>query len=358
MADETKQEAAPVDLTAARARHAAATPGPWRWYGNTETRTVYLATAHSGRYHVLGFRRWGMRGAQPEFQIYDRYEGPVRDRGSHGMVAFADLEARAGADRGPGFDVAVPRYRHDFVGVGHPDAALIEHGWEDLRAAFAEVDRLAGWNLALRTRLEQLARTALKAYEELHRVSVFDGLSVEGSESLSLVGLYDKLDEGGDLLGPFAPPSEVASLRWKVAAADRSASEEKARADRAEAEAARCRDASIGAAREHAEGVAEVVRQLRLAESENAALRSKPFEADGLPPYAEIAAAYEKGYGIRERAENHADLRNGLEAAVDLATERLRCRLGALAFDLEVLAAEGGSAADLVEKMRARGHLP
>jgi hypothetical protein len=163
MADETKQEAAPVDLTAARARHSAATPGPWRWYGNTGTQNAYLAT-------------------------------------------------------------------------------------------------------------------------------------------------------------------EAAGLRWKVAAAERSASEEKARADRLAAE--------------------------------NAALRSKPFEADGLPPYAEIAAAYEKGYGIRERAENHADLRNGLEAAVDLATERLRCRLGALAFDLEVLAAEGGSAADLVEKMRARGHLP
>lgn len=133
----------PIDLTGARARLAAATPGPWRWYGDTETHTVYLATTHSGRCHVMGFRRWGMRGAQPEFQVYDDYTLPdVRKRGSHGMVALSELETRAGADRGPRFDVAPPRYRHDFVGIAHPDASFIEHSWADLRDALAEVDRV------------------------------------------------------------------------------------------------------------------------------------------------------------------------------------------------------------------------
>lgn len=338
MADETKQEAAPVDLTAARARHAAATRGPWRWSGSTRTRDVHLATTHSGHAFVLGFERWGFNGGQPSFQVYAKPEHHTEAPGSGLIYKLSELAE--GDDKRPDLPPKGPIFRHDathrkcqggrgeFYGIAHPDATLIERCWEDLRDAFAEVDRLAGWNLALRTRLEQLARTALKTYEELYRVTVFDGLSVEGSESLALVGLYDKLDEGGDLLGPFIPPSEADGLRWKVAAAERSASEEKARADRLAAE--------------------------------NAALRSKPFEADGLPPANELYAAFREAEraAVKRGASLTPAADDGVDAAVAIATERLRCRLGALAFDLEVLAAEGGSAADLVEKMRARGHLP
>lgn len=151
----------PIDLTGARARLAAATPGPWRWYGDTETHTVYLATTHSGRYQVMGFRRWGMRGAQPEFQVYDDYTSPdVRKRGSHGMAALSELETLAGADRGPRFDVAPPRYRHDFAGIGHPDAAFIEHSWADLRDALAEVDLLTAQSLAFEQALVDIVNGA------------------------------------------------------------------------------------------------------------------------------------------------------------------------------------------------------
>jgi hypothetical protein len=44
------------------------TPGPWSWFGNAKNNEVYLATTHSGRRYVMGFRRWGMRGVQPSFQ--------------------------------------------------------------------------------------------------------------------------------------------------------------------------------------------------------------------------------------------------------------------------------------------------
>jgi hypothetical protein len=37
-----------------RARHEAAIPGPWQWYGNTATDQVYLATRDRGRTYILG----------------------------------------------------------------------------------------------------------------------------------------------------------------------------------------------------------------------------------------------------------------------------------------------------------------
>lgn len=44
------------------------TPGPWAWFGTGNNQNLYLATTHSGRRYVMGFERWGMRGAQPIFQ--------------------------------------------------------------------------------------------------------------------------------------------------------------------------------------------------------------------------------------------------------------------------------------------------
>src|SRR5690606_27785976 len=56
-----------------KARANAATPGPWGWFGNTDVKDLYLATKQWGRHYVMGFRRWGMQSAQPEF-AHNRHE--------------------------------------------------------------------------------------------------------------------------------------------------------------------------------------------------------------------------------------------------------------------------------------------
>lgn len=94
------------------------TPGPWSWFGNAKNREVYLATAHSGRRYVMGFQRWGMRGAQPSFQPAERglvaadqlLEFAVGDPTVRGL-------ARAQADDSV--------YRLDIRGIDCADARLI-----------------------------------------------------------------------------------------------------------------------------------------------------------------------------------------------------------------------------------------
>lgn len=80
---------------------ARSTPGPWSWFGNAKFNDVYLATVNRGRQFVMGFKRWGMRGAQPTFQV------------NHLMVDGSTLVIRE-----------VP-YRGDIAGFDHPDAMLI-----------------------------------------------------------------------------------------------------------------------------------------------------------------------------------------------------------------------------------------
>lgn len=58
-----------IDTTRLRALAEAARPGPWAWYGNTRMTDVYLATVRGGRNYVMDFVRWGMRGAQPRFNV-------------------------------------------------------------------------------------------------------------------------------------------------------------------------------------------------------------------------------------------------------------------------------------------------
>jgi hypothetical protein len=43
-------------LAEIKARADAIIPGPWRWYGNTETNTVHLATVDRGRVYIVGVR--------------------------------------------------------------------------------------------------------------------------------------------------------------------------------------------------------------------------------------------------------------------------------------------------------------
>lgn len=94
------------------------TPGPWKWFGNLNAKTMQLATTHSGRRYVMTFQRWGMQGAQPWFQ---------KDQL---MTAASDLAIKE-----------VP-YRDDIASIDHPDAEFIAKAPERIAALLAEVERL------------------------------------------------------------------------------------------------------------------------------------------------------------------------------------------------------------------------
>lgn len=92
------------------------TPGPWMWDLRECNHQCFLTTTHSGKYYVMGFRRWGLQDALPSFQVYDRYDGPMKDRGSHGMVRADKLsKSYPGQEHHSGFD--------NFI--DHPDARYI-----------------------------------------------------------------------------------------------------------------------------------------------------------------------------------------------------------------------------------------
>lgn len=110
------------------------TPGPWAWYGNAKTREIYLATKHSGRRYVMGFRRWGMRGAQPMFQPGERGLVPAEtllqfEVGDRSVVGIEAAKA----------DDSV--YRLDIRGVDCADARLIAAAPELLAIAERILDR-------------------------------------------------------------------------------------------------------------------------------------------------------------------------------------------------------------------------
>lgn len=131
-----------VDLEAVDALLAKSTPGPWRWFGNMQYRQLYLATNHSGRRYVMGFKRWGMGNAQPEFQS----ESLMRD--------VAELVERG--------EIATKEYGpREVLSVSHPDMLLIERAPEllasmrdELRALRAQVAALAGEKAADKARLD------------------------------------------------------------------------------------------------------------------------------------------------------------------------------------------------------------
>lgn len=133
-----------------KARAAAATPGPWMWEGNTDTRQISLATKYWGRWVVMGFRRWGMQGAQPMF-AQGRKPGPPEDRkGDWGPFTNGDPGRLTDAERLARYEVcptATSRkdqrvYRADLNGIRNADATFIEKSREDIDWLLAEVDRL------------------------------------------------------------------------------------------------------------------------------------------------------------------------------------------------------------------------
>ncbi len=94
---------------------AAHTPGPWEWMGNEHH--IYLATTHSGRIYVMGFKHRGMQGAEPMFQVNKRMvpasELVKFDVGDGKATGFAEGKA----------DPSV--YRYDVATINAPDARLI-----------------------------------------------------------------------------------------------------------------------------------------------------------------------------------------------------------------------------------------
>ena len=92
------------------------TPGPWAWFGN-RSGGVYLATPDRGRRYVMGFRRYGMNGAQPTFNI-----GSIMQPASE-LVAFAVGDGTARGFKEADQDGSV--YRYDVSEIDHPDARLI-----------------------------------------------------------------------------------------------------------------------------------------------------------------------------------------------------------------------------------------
>lgn len=104
-----------------KARLAAATPGPWRWRGNTAAKQIDLQTVDRGGIYVMSFRRWGLQSAMPYFQ----------------SVPAGLIE--------PAMTFAVRPQPHNawFIdGFDHPDAKLIEHAPADIEFLLREIERL------------------------------------------------------------------------------------------------------------------------------------------------------------------------------------------------------------------------
>jgi hypothetical protein len=74
-----------------------------------------------GMMEVLGFRRWGMRGAQPVFTV-------------DGLLHSAE-ELTHGCDPTGGG-------RERITEIPHPDARFLAASWQDVADLLAEVDRL------------------------------------------------------------------------------------------------------------------------------------------------------------------------------------------------------------------------
>ena len=144
------------ELDAIRAREAAATPGPWAWDIQAAIKQAYLWTTHNGHHYVMGFRRWGMNGAAPTFQVYEKYEGPLDERKSKGMFRADKLtKSLPGKEYNVGYD--------DYL--DHPDAEFIAHARQDVPALIAEVKRL-------NSEAERLTKERDAAVNDLEEIAI------------------------------------------------------------------------------------------------------------------------------------------------------------------------------------------
>ncbi|NRD61477.1 hypothetical protein HRD49_06900 [Corallococcus exiguus] len=147
-------------LEAIRARHAAATKGPWSWFGYLRTRDVGL---HGRRMSsVMEFRRWGLNSAQPLFCT----DGILRDLAE---VATPDTSPERGR----------------VTDINHPDARFIAGSWQDVKDLLGIVD-------ALQAQVAQLTRERDEA-RRLHGKHILDG-------SKAIADLERERDNALDLL--------------------------------------------------------------------------------------------------------------------------------------------------------------
>ena len=136
-----------------------ATPGPWMWDLNECNHQCNLTTTHSGKYYVMGFERWGLQSALPSFQVYDRYEGPLKDRGSHGMVR-ADKMSKSypGKEHHHGFD--------NFI--DHPDARYIAESRELFHLMITDITELSGKVGELEKDIADREEASVREHGETH----------------------------------------------------------------------------------------------------------------------------------------------------------------------------------------------
>lgn len=140
----------------AREIDAKATPGPWMWDLRECNHQCLLTTTHSGKYCVMGFQRWGLQDALPSFQVYDRYEGQMKDRGSHGMVRADKLsKSYPGQEHHYGFD--------NFI--DHPDARYIAESRELFHQMATAITELLARAEEAETRCETLKKM-VKQYQD------------------------------------------------------------------------------------------------------------------------------------------------------------------------------------------------
>lgn len=138
--------AEPEPASAVSSADAASTPnaewprGPWRWFGSTYSDgQFYLATDHSGRKFVMGFRRCGAQGAQPTFQVDGRMV-PAKE-----LVKYDVGDGTARGHTAAKVDQSV--YRYDFSEIDHPVARLFTAA-PDLHAVAADALEFAVMFLA------------------------------------------------------------------------------------------------------------------------------------------------------------------------------------------------------------------
>lgn len=99
-----------LDLDALELKAKAATKGPRGWFGNLSHKHIYLATRNNGRQYIMGFRRWGMQGAQPLFR---KQFTSVTGKPAVIMTDASELAVKE-AD-----------YRDDIARIDNPDAEFI-----------------------------------------------------------------------------------------------------------------------------------------------------------------------------------------------------------------------------------------
>lgn len=118
------------DFADIRQREAAATDGPWHWFGNTKTYNLRLGFWRKGwgRCTVMDFTRWGMQSAQPRFSD----DSAMMHNASEMAVWEVNRKATDPRDRS--------LYRHDVVGIRHPDAEFIAHARTDVPRLLAALD--------------------------------------------------------------------------------------------------------------------------------------------------------------------------------------------------------------------------